>query len=102
MVNYTSREGGQWQLLVLLLKNIAQVKGISHKEIADRAGLQKSNVTRTLNLRYIPTLETFLKIANAVEVNFFVEDQDSTTDLNLLFEKAMEQLGRRPDKLPSN
>ena len=38
----------------------------------------------------------------AIGVNFFFEDKESKVDFNLAMEKSMENLGRRPDKLPKN
>lgn len=70
----------QWKLLVLLLKNIAGQKGISHRDIAKRTGLHKSNVTRIFSLKYSPTLKTFLNVAKAIGVNFFFKDQDGQRD----------------------
>lgn len=102
MVNNKNINDEQWKLLVLLLKNIAEDKGITHQQIADETGLLKSNVTRVFAVRYRPNLEVFLKIAQAVKVNFFFEDKESKTDLNLMFEKAMDQIGRRTDSLPKN
>lgn len=92
----------QWKLLVLLLKEIAESKGISQIQIADSTGLIQSNVSRFFSLRYKPTLDTFLQVSKAIKVNFLFEDQESKIDLNVLFEKAREQLGRRADKLPKN
>lgn len=92
----------QWMLLVLLLKEIAEAKGVTHEQIAEASGLQRSNVTRTFNLSYCPTLATFISIAKALKVNFFFEDQEDKSDLSKVFEKAMEALGRRADKLPKN
>lgn len=92
----------QWKLLVLLLQEIATQKGLTHQQIADGSGLQRSHVTRFFGLKYSPNIDTFLKVAKAIEVNFFFEDRESKTDLKLAMEKAMEQLGRRVDKLPKN
>jgi hypothetical protein len=64
--------------------------------------MQTSHVSRFFSCKFPPTLPTFLKIAKSVEVNFFFEDKESQTDLNLAMEKAMEQIGRRPNKLPKN
>ena len=91
-----------WRLLVLLLKKIAKNKGITHQDIADRTGLHRSNVTRAMSLNYCPRINTFLQIAKALKVNVFFEDQESNTDLNQIFEAAMNELGRRPEKLSSN
>lgn len=91
-----------WRLLVLILKNIAEDKGITQQQIAAETGLHQSSVSRFFQAKFKPGLDVFLTIAKAVKVNFFFEDQESITDLNIIFEKAMEQLGRRPDRLPKN
>jgi transcriptional regulator with XRE-family HTH domain len=92
----------QWKLLVLLLKEIAEHKGITQLQIAETTGLIQSNISRFFSLKYNPSLDMFLKVAKAVKVNFFFEDQESKTDLNQCIENAMEALGRRADKLPKN
>lgn len=91
-----------WQLLVLILKQIAAEKGITQEQIAETTGYQRQNVNRVFSLRYCPRLDIFLNIAKAVGVNFFVEDKEGTTELDLIFEQAMTELGRRVDKLPKN
>lgn len=88
-----------WKLLVQLLKEIADEKGITQLEIAEKTGLLQSNISRAFSLSVIPRLDTFLAIAKAIEVNFFFEDKKGITDLTMLFERAMSELGRRPDKL---
>lgn len=92
----------QWMLLVLLLKEIAENKGLTQEKIAKETGMKQSAVNRVLNAKFKPNLDTFLKIAKVIKVNFFFEDQESKTDLNQMFENAMEKLGRRIDKLPKN
>ena len=92
----------QWMLLVLLLKEIAEEKGITQNQIAEQTGMIQSSVSRFFSLKFKPTIDTFLQVSKAIKVNFFFEDQESKTDLNKCFEKAMEQLGRRVDKLPKN
>jgi transcriptional regulator with XRE-family HTH domain len=92
----------QWMLLVLLLKEIAESKGITQDDIAESTGMHQSSVSRFFSLRFKPTMDTFLQIAKSIKVNFFFEDQEGKTDLNLSFENAMEALGRRVDKLPKN
>lgn len=101
-MNNQNNQNGQWQLLVLLLKEIADQKNVTQQEIADKSGLLQSNVSRFFSLKYKPTLDTFLQVAKAIKVNFFFEDQEDKSDLNLAFEKAMTYLGRRPDNLPKN
>lgn len=91
-----------WRLLVMMLKLIAADKKITQQVIASKTGLDQAAISRALSGRICPSLRVFILIARAVGVNFFVEDQDSDTDLSLIMERAMTQLGRRPDKLPSN
>ncbi len=91
-----------WMVLVLLLKEIAHEKAITINQIAETTGLHQSSVSRFFSLKYKPTLDTFLIIAKAIKVNFFFEDQEDKSDLNQCFERAMETLGRRADKLPKN
>lgn len=92
----------QSKLLVNMLKQIAKNKGITQEMIAEKTGMKQSNIARIFSHKYSPTLQNFIAIAKAVEVNIFIEDKDSDTDLNKLFEQAMTELGRRPDKLPKN
>lgn len=63
-----------WKLLVQLLKEIADEKGITQLEIAEKTGLLQPNISRTFSLLVIPRLDTFLAIARAIGVNFFIED----------------------------
>lgn len=102
MAENTNPNEQQWKLLVLLLKEIADSKKITQEEIAERSGLLQSNISRFFALKYCPNMSTFLLVSKALKVNFFFEDQEGTTELNLLFEKAMDALGRRVDKLPKN
>jgi len=92
----------QWKILVLLLQQIAEQKGLIQDDIAIKSGMHQSHVSRFFALKYAPNIDTFLKVSKAIDVNFFFEDRESKTDLNLAMEKAMEQLGRRVDKLPKN
>ena len=92
----------QWKLLVLLLKEIAESKGITQNQIGEIAEMHQSHVSRFFGLKFPPNMNTFLKVAKAINVNFFFEDKDSKTDMNIVFEKAMTELGRRPDNLPKN
>ena len=101
MVN-NKNQNEQWMLLVLLLKEIAEEKGITQNQIAEQTGMIQSAVSRFFSLKFKPTIDTFLQVSKAIKVNFFFEDQESKTDLNKCFENAMEQLGRRVDKLPKN
>lgn len=84
-----------WRVLVLLLKSIANDKGITQEVIAERTGLKQSNISRVFSLKYCPRLDTFLQIATAIGINFFFEDRQGESDLSMLFEQAMTELGRR-------
>ena len=64
----------QWMLLVLLLKEIADKKGITQRQIAEQTGLLQSNISRFFSLKYKPTLDTFLKVAKAIKVNFLFKN----------------------------
>jgi DNA-binding phage protein len=102
MSSLNKKQNEQWMLLVLLLKEIAEKKGVTQGQIAEQTGLLQSNISRFFSLKYKPTLDTFLQISKAIKVNFFFEDQESKTDLNQAMESAMEELGRRANKLPKN
>lgn len=91
-----------WRTFVLALKEVAKQQGKTDEEIANLAGINRATVNRLFNLRFIPKLDTFLAVCKALELNIFFETRDSKTELNIAFEKAMEELGRRQDKLPKN
>lgn len=104
MKNTQNSNEQHWKLLVLLMQQIAIEKyGVGYQTIiAEKTDLKQSNISRIFSLKYAPSLKNFLTIAKAIKVNFFFEDQESKTDLNVMFERAMESLGRRPEKLPKN
>jgi len=56
------------KLLVEYVRKIAEERGVSNAEIARRCGLQRPNVSRILSGRYSPELDTFLKIAGALDL----------------------------------
>ena len=91
-MSQNKNQNEQWMLLVLLLKEIAEKKGVTQGQIAEQTGLLQSNISRFFSLKYKPTLDTFLQISKAIKVNFFFEDQESKTDLNEAMEHAMEEL----------
>ena len=101
-MSQNKKQNEQWMLLVLLLKEIAESKNITQEQIAHETGMLQSAVSRFFSLKFKPTLDTFLQVAKAIKVNFFFEDQENKSDLNQCFERAMESLGRRVNKLPKN
>jgi DNA-binding phage protein len=66
----------QWMSLVLALNKIRLQKRIATKKIAEIAGMKPEHLSRFINCKSPPTLRTFLKIGNAVGVNFFLKDKD--------------------------
>ena len=91
-----------WMLLVSSLREIAKEKGVTHKQIGERTNMHKTHVSRMFSMRYPPSLREFVKVAQALEVNFFVEDKEAKTNLSVIFERAMEILGRRTGAFPKN
>lgn len=95
-------ENEQWMLLVFLLDEIRKQKGMTNLKIAELSGIAPTHTSRFFSCKFPPTLPTFLKIAKAIGVNFFFENTESKVDFNVAFEKAMEQIGRKPKKLSQN
>ena len=95
-------ENEQWILLVLLLDQLRQQKGLSINEISLRSGVAQGHVSRFFSCKFEPKISSFLNFSKAIGVNFFFEDKESKVDFNQAMEQAMEALGRRPDKLPNN
>jgi len=81
--------------LCLFLKTEAETKGITQQQIADKCGWHQQTVQRMLSGKFAPSLDNFIKLADAIGVNFFMESKDSKSDNNREFEKAMSELGRR-------
>lgn len=92
----------QWKLFVSLLHQIAIDSGITNDQIATETGLHSSNISRMWRLQYSPSIKQFLQVAKACKVDLFFESKDAKTDLNILMERAMADIGRKPDKLNKN
>ncbi|WP_172917908.1 helix-turn-helix domain-containing protein [Capnocytophaga canis] len=52
---------------MLRIKEVAKSKGISISELADKLGVTRVGMSKTINGN--PTIETLLKIANVLEVD---------------------------------
>lgn len=91
-----------WKILVLVIKQAAANKKITARQLSIRCGVSPSTITRIFDLDFCPKLDLFISMARECGINFFIEDQASDYDLSIWFEKAMTELGRRPDKLPKN
>lgn len=63
------------KLLIEFVRKIAEERGVSVAEIARRAGLHRSNVSRILSGRYSPELDTFLKIAGALDLHLDLREK---------------------------
>lgn len=63
------------KLLIEFMHKIAEERGVSNAEIARRSGLQRPNVSRILSGRYSPELDTFLKIAGALDLHLEIREK---------------------------
>ena len=79
-----------WQLQVFVIKNIARAKGITQDKIAEATGIQRSNVSRVLNLKYTPTIKTLNLIAQAVDSYITVDGNG--VDMNAVTTNAKAEL----------
>lgn len=50
------------------IRDMISERGLTVQAVADAAGLHRSNVSRILNGRYSPELDSLLKIAAALEL----------------------------------
>jgi transcriptional regulator with XRE-family HTH domain len=63
-------------MLCQYLYAVAKEKGITHDKIAESTGFSRSNISRMLSGKYPPSLDNFLKLADAIGVYFFIIDKD--------------------------
>lgn len=56
------------RIILLDLKQAAIDKGVTQEAIAAKTGWVQTNVSRTLNGKYIPTLANLIKLASAIGV----------------------------------
>lgn len=63
-------------MLCQYLYDVAKEKGISHDKIAEITGFTRTNVSRMLSGKYSPSIDNFLKLADAIGVYFFIIDKD--------------------------
>lgn len=59
--------------LVEFLKSQAKEKNITEVEIARRTGLKQQNVNRLFLGKYLPSLDNFLKISDAIDFQIKIE-----------------------------
>lgn len=79
-----------------------QAKGLKASQLAKQVDLSPSTITRFFNLEFCLKFDAVLKIVHALDLNLFFETRDQSAEMSKWFEDAMDQLGRRPNKLPKN
>lgn len=86
-------------LMVQQLFLAAKVKGISQRDLVQRTGLQESNISRIKELKYTPTLETYLRLCAAVEIRPFIDLSSFTSEQAEFLINEMDKLKKksRPD-----
>ena len=75
-MNNQNNQNEKWKLLVLVLKEIAESKGVTQNEIANNTGLIQSNISRFFSLRYKPNLETLIKISNSLNCKITITENE--------------------------
>lgn len=55
------------RLLLNYLHKLAKEKGITHQAIANKTGFTSNNVSRMLQGRYSPSLDNFIRLAEAID-----------------------------------
>lgn len=98
----TFNKGEHWKAFALFFKNAMDAKGLNQSQLAEKVGVHRSTLKRFFELEFCLKFDTILAIVHALELNLFFESRDDSAELNKWFEEAMEELGRRPDKLPKN
>ena len=67
MVNSNKVE--RWHKLALDLKQYANSQGISQQQIAGMSGVSLKTISRAFTLQICPSLDKFIKIADALNVS---------------------------------
>jgi transcriptional regulator with XRE-family HTH domain len=69
------------KMLCNYLHDLAKEKGITQEQIANKTGFTRNNVNRMLSGRYSPTLDNFIRLAEAIDTYFFVIDKEANDEL---------------------
>jgi DNA-binding phage protein len=86
-------EEEKWKILILLLREIAKEKKITHLDIAIKTGMDRAHITHIFNLKNKPGIDTVFKIASAVGVNISVKTRDGEKlDFNKLLQGARKNM----------
>lgn len=70
------------ELLMRFLNDEAKSKGLTTYEIAERTGFDQSHVWRMLNAKYLPNLENFIKLADAIGIRLELHTESDVTDVS--------------------
>lgn len=92
----------QSAILMKLIGAILEKKGITHQQIADLTGFERSSVTRMLSGKFSPSLANFLKIIDAVGLMIYLQDKDgkvSAEEMKDFLEQIAEELNFNTHKL---
>lgn len=101
-MNDQNTQSEHWKVFALFFREAMEAKGMKSSQLAHKIGASPSTVKRFFELEFCLRFDYILKIVHALELNIFFETRDESDKINEWFEKAMESLGRRPDKLPKN
>jgi DNA-binding phage protein len=66
----------KWKILILLLRQIAKEKKITHWDIAIETGIDRAHITHIFNLKNKPGIDTVFKIADAIDIDISVKTRD--------------------------
>ncbi|HRY32096.1 MAG TPA: helix-turn-helix transcriptional regulator [Bacteroidales bacterium] len=69
------------KLLCRYLADTAKSKGLSTYKLAAITGLHPANISRVFSGRYAPTLDTIIRLGEAIGVYFFIIDKNANDDL---------------------
>ncbi len=79
-------------LMLKYLYDVAKAKNISIETIADKTGFSPNNVSRMLKGRYSPSLDNFMRIAEAIGTYFFIIDKDMDDKLTKMMKERWEKI----------
>lgn len=71
------------QSLVRQYAYIRKMKGLTQAEVAERAGISRTNVTRFESGEYNPTLEMLVKLAAAMDLDISITLNQKNSDKNM-------------------
>lgn len=70
------------ELLLRFLNDEAKSKGLSTYAIAEKTGFDQPHVWRMLNAKYLPNLDNFIKLADAIGVRLELHTASDVTDVS--------------------